>query len=159
MMAQLIGWVSVVVFNATFNNISVISWRLVLLVMETRVPGENHWPAASHWQTLSYNIIGFELTTSVVIGTDCRDSCKSNYHTTITALSQVHRNIKDKIDGNIIYRKLIVCNIHAIDIMALMIRMIYPVTEILLKVALNTITITLLIRNWGIHKHIQYTET
>ena len=42
MMAQLIGWVSVVVFNATFNNISVISWRLVLLVMETRVPGENH---------------------------------------------------------------------------------------------------------------------
>jgi hypothetical protein len=88
----------------------------------------------------------------VVIGTDCRDSCKSNYHTTITALSQVHRNIKDKIDGNIIYRKLIVCNIHAIDIMALMI-------TLLLKVALNTITITLLIRNWGIHKHIQYTET
>jgi hypothetical protein len=32
----------VMVFNATFNNISVISWRLVLLVEETRVPGENH---------------------------------------------------------------------------------------------------------------------
>jgi hypothetical protein len=32
------------VFNATFNNISVISRRLVLLlVKETRVPGENHW--------------------------------------------------------------------------------------------------------------------
>jgi hypothetical protein len=30
------------VFNATFNNISAISWRLVLLVEETRVPGENH---------------------------------------------------------------------------------------------------------------------
>jgi len=30
------------VFNATFNNISVISWLLVLLVEETRVPGENH---------------------------------------------------------------------------------------------------------------------
>jgi hypothetical protein len=28
----------VMVFNATFNNISVISWRLVLLVKETRVP-------------------------------------------------------------------------------------------------------------------------
>jgi hypothetical protein len=28
------------VFNATFNNISVISWRSVLLVEETRVPGE-----------------------------------------------------------------------------------------------------------------------
>jgi hypothetical protein len=24
---------------------------------ETGVPGENHQPAASHWQTLSYNIV------------------------------------------------------------------------------------------------------
>jgi len=30
------------VFNATFNNISDISWRSVLLVEETEVPGENH---------------------------------------------------------------------------------------------------------------------
>jgi len=30
------------VVNATFNNISVISWRSVLLVEETRVPRENH---------------------------------------------------------------------------------------------------------------------
>jgi hypothetical protein len=30
------------VFNATFNDISVISWRSVLLVEETGVPGENH---------------------------------------------------------------------------------------------------------------------
>ena len=29
---------------------------------------------------------GFELTTSVVIGTDCMSSCKSNYHT-ITAMT------------------------------------------------------------------------
>ena len=36
------------VFNATFNNISVISWRSVLLVDETGVPGENYRPAASH---------------------------------------------------------------------------------------------------------------
>jgi hypothetical protein len=34
--------VRVIVFNATFNNISVISWQSVLLVEETRVPGENH---------------------------------------------------------------------------------------------------------------------
>jgi hypothetical protein len=34
--------VKVMVFNATFNNISVISWQSVLLVEETRVPGENH---------------------------------------------------------------------------------------------------------------------
>ena len=31
-------------FNATFNNISVISWRSVLLVEETGGPGENHGP-------------------------------------------------------------------------------------------------------------------
>ena len=30
------------VFNATFNNISVISWLSVLLMEETGVPGENH---------------------------------------------------------------------------------------------------------------------
>ena len=30
------------VYNATFNNISVISWRLVLMVEETGVPGEKH---------------------------------------------------------------------------------------------------------------------
>jgi hypothetical protein len=45
------------VFNVTFNNISVISWRSVLLVEETGVPGENHQPAASHWQTLSHNVV------------------------------------------------------------------------------------------------------
>jgi hypothetical protein len=36
------------VLNATFNNISVITWRSVLLVEETGVPGENHRPVASH---------------------------------------------------------------------------------------------------------------
>jgi len=38
----------IMVFNATLNNISVISWRSVLLVAETRVPGEDHRPVASH---------------------------------------------------------------------------------------------------------------
>ena len=40
------------VFNATFNNVSAISWWSVLLVEVTGVPGENHKPAASHGQTL-----------------------------------------------------------------------------------------------------------
>jgi len=35
------------VLNATFNNISSISWRSVLLVKETGIPGENHRPAAT----------------------------------------------------------------------------------------------------------------
>jgi hypothetical protein len=38
-MYRLILWF--MVFNATFNNISVISWLSVLLVEETGVPGEN----------------------------------------------------------------------------------------------------------------------
>jgi hypothetical protein len=37
------------VFNATFNNISVISWRSVLLMGETGVPEENQGLAAGHW--------------------------------------------------------------------------------------------------------------
>ena len=45
------------VFKATFNNISAISWGSVLLVEETGVPGENHRPAASHLQTLSHNVV------------------------------------------------------------------------------------------------------
>ena len=36
--------IRVIVFKATFNNISVILWRSVLL----GVPRENHRPAASH---------------------------------------------------------------------------------------------------------------
>ena len=40
--------VRVMVLNTTFNNISVISWRRVLLVEETGVPGEIHRPVASH---------------------------------------------------------------------------------------------------------------
>jgi len=31
-------------FNATFSNISAISWRPVLVVEEAGVPGENHRP-------------------------------------------------------------------------------------------------------------------
>ena len=40
-------------FNVTFSNISVISWRSVLLVREI---GENYRPVTSHRQTLSNNI-------------------------------------------------------------------------------------------------------
>jgi hypothetical protein len=40
--------VRVMEFNATFNTISVISCREVLLVEETRISEENSRPAASH---------------------------------------------------------------------------------------------------------------
>jgi hypothetical protein len=51
-------FVFLMVFNATFNNISVISWRSVLLVGKT---GENHRPVASHSQTLSHNVVHLAL--------------------------------------------------------------------------------------------------
>ena len=37
------------VFNATFSNISAISWQPVLVVEEAGVPGENHQPWTSNW--------------------------------------------------------------------------------------------------------------
>ena len=42
------NWFRFLMFNATFNNISVISWRLVLLVEEIGGPGENHRPVTSY---------------------------------------------------------------------------------------------------------------
>ena len=74
------------VINTTFNNISVKSWRSVLLVEETAVPRENHRSVASHCQTLFHNVV---LSTPrheplVAIGTDCIGSCNSNYHTIMT---------------------------------------------------------------------------
>ena len=49
------SWFFFMLFNATFNNISVIPRRSVLLVEETGGSGENHRPVASHWQTWSHN--------------------------------------------------------------------------------------------------------
>jgi len=40
--------VCLMVFNATFNNISVISW-LSVLIYWWRKPGENYRPVASYW--------------------------------------------------------------------------------------------------------------
>jgi uncharacterized membrane protein len=45
---QSVALVWFMVFNATFKNISFISWQSVLLVEETGVPGENRRPVASH---------------------------------------------------------------------------------------------------------------
>ena len=83
-------WVGFMVFSATFNNISVISWWLVII-------GGGNWrirrkpPTCRKSLTNFYHIMLyisplsiFELTTSVVIGTDCTGSCKSNYHMTTT---------------------------------------------------------------------------
>ena len=80
-------FVCLIVLNATFNIISVISWRSVLLMEETGGPGEKYRPITDklyHIMLYTSPWWRFELTTSVVIGTDCIGSCKSNYYT-ITA--------------------------------------------------------------------------
>jgi hypothetical protein len=46
----------VLMFNVTFNNLTVISLQLILFVEETGVHGETHRPDANHWQTLSHNV-------------------------------------------------------------------------------------------------------
>ena len=86
--------VRVMMSNATFNNISAISWRSVLLVEETEVSGENHRPVTSHWQTLSHNVVSstsrHELdsySTLVVMRTDFTGGCKFNYHTIMITMT------------------------------------------------------------------------
>ena len=79
-------------FNATFNNISTISWRSVVLVEETGVPEENHRPVVSR-QNFLYRVhlalMEFELITLVMIGTDWIGSYKSNYHTITTTTAPI----------------------------------------------------------------------
>ena len=45
------------VFKATLKQYFSYIVRSVLLVEKTRVPGENQWPVASQWQTLSHNVV------------------------------------------------------------------------------------------------------
>ena len=92
------------VFNATFNNISVISLWLILLVEETGGLVENHRPIASHWHVVHLALI--EIPTHTISGdrhwlqgTDCIGSCKSNYHMiTAKILQKQKSNIAYDID-------------------------------------------------------------
>jgi hypothetical protein len=81
--------VRVILYIGTFHNILAISWRSVLLVEETRVPGENHNLPLTNFSPLccikdTLSCASFEFTTLVVIGTDCTGGCKSNYYTITT---------------------------------------------------------------------------
>ena len=91
------------VLNATFNNISVISWRSVLLVDKTGEPEKT--TDLSQVTDKLYHIYKMLYTspwskferTSVVIGTDCIGSYKSNYHM-ITATTAARFRVTQKVN-------------------------------------------------------------
>ena len=88
-----VGLCKVMIVNATFNNSSAISWWSVYCRRKPEYSEKTTdlpqgigklYPIMLYQQCLSMPLAGFELTTLVIICTDCTGSCKSNYHTITT---------------------------------------------------------------------------
>ena len=103
------------VFNATLNDISAISWRSVLLVEET---GENHrLIVTSDWQTLSRNGVLLALIgdrTHNISGDRhwyCVNSCKFNYYIyghghDMSPYIKIYLYLRENKQTHFFYRKL-----------------------------------------------------
>jgi len=74
------------VFNATSNNISFISWQSVLMVEETGGSGENHRSVTSHLQTLSHNVVHLVLIEIRI------HNFSGDRHSSITAMYMTRTN-------------------------------------------------------------------
>jgi hypothetical protein len=123
--------VRVMIFNATFNNISAISCRSVILVAETGEPGENHWPYASHLEFLTCSELNDYLVLMNKDHPNRRHICMSVQWFCMQC--------------NII---LTPWPIHTVVVSATNITDRHDIAEILLKVALNIITLTLAHYTW-----------
>ena len=70
---------------------TVISWQSILVLEDPEKTTDLSQVTDRLYNIMLYTLpwSRFELTTSVVIGTDCIGSCKSNYHT-ITTMTAPH---------------------------------------------------------------------
>jgi hypothetical protein len=100
----------VVSFIGGGNQSTRRSWWSVLLVEETRVPGDLpqvtdklYHNKMLYWLILSW--AGFELTMLVVIGTDYIGSYKSNYHTIATTTTPLFQYVYQCNIHQLIYNK------------------------------------------------------
>ena len=139
------------VFNTTVNNISAISWRSVLLMGEDGCTRRK--PQTCHKSLTNVNVVSRtldEITTVVMIGTDCTGSCKSNYHTITTTMAPKKDEVvyQSNIDNNqYLFTNqvdVLVCLVHTdklsifILIQTVCLVTHHGVAEILLRLLLNT---------------------